>query len=122
MKIQRGSWNEELFRVLEGFPDLAHDDEVDACSGALEMLNPPMEGWGFFELQRQRAEEIMRRDKPTPEPEFKWAIGSMEYEQQQREIEERARREREAQEAKPALANPGALDEQTNQVVDEKAR
>src|SRR5207302_8861888 len=39
VKIRRGSWNEELFRVLEGFPDLAHDDEVDACSGALEMLN-----------------------------------------------------------------------------------
>src|SRR5271156_1933677 len=42
VKIRRGSWNEELFRVLEGFPDLAHDDEVDACSGALEMLNPGM--------------------------------------------------------------------------------
>jgi len=39
VKIRRGSWNEELFRILEGFPDLAHDDEVDACSGALEMLN-----------------------------------------------------------------------------------
>jgi len=35
--------NEELFRVLEGFPDLAHDDEVDACSGTLEMLNPNAE-------------------------------------------------------------------------------
>jgi len=34
VKIRRGSWNEELFRVLEGFPDVAHDDEVDACSGA----------------------------------------------------------------------------------------
>jgi phage terminase large subunit-like protein len=30
----------ELFHVLEGFPDLAHDDEVDSCSGALEILNP----------------------------------------------------------------------------------
>ena len=39
VKIQRGLWNEDLFRVLEGFPDLAHDDEVDACSGALERLN-----------------------------------------------------------------------------------
>ena len=29
-------------RVLEGFPELAHDNEVDACSGALEMLNPRM--------------------------------------------------------------------------------
>jgi predicted phage terminase large subunit-like protein len=40
VKIRRGAWNEELFRVLEGFPELAHDDEVDACTGALEMLNP----------------------------------------------------------------------------------
>jgi phage terminase large subunit-like protein len=40
VKILRGSWNEDLCRVLEGFADLAHDDEVDACSGALEMLNP----------------------------------------------------------------------------------
>ena len=41
IKILRGAWNEELFRVLEGFLDLAHDDEVDACSGALEMLQSP---------------------------------------------------------------------------------
>jgi len=27
--------DEELFRILEGFPELAHDDEVDACSGAV---------------------------------------------------------------------------------------
>jgi predicted phage terminase large subunit-like protein len=39
VKILRGSWNEDLFHALEGFPELAHDDEVDACSGALEMLN-----------------------------------------------------------------------------------
>jgi len=32
--------------VLEGFSDLSHDDEVDACSGALEMLNPQMKGSG----------------------------------------------------------------------------
>ena len=37
-EIRRGSWNEDLFRVLEGSPDFAHGDEVDACSGALEML------------------------------------------------------------------------------------
>ena len=40
VKIRRGSWNEELFRALEGFPEVAHDDDVDACSGALEMLSP----------------------------------------------------------------------------------
>ena len=32
VKVLRGSWNEELFRVLEGFPDLAHDDEADAAA------------------------------------------------------------------------------------------
>jgi hypothetical protein len=49
-------WNGELFRVLEGFPDLAHDDEVDACSGALEIVNPPIKDLGIHEPQRQRAE------------------------------------------------------------------
>jgi predicted phage terminase large subunit-like protein len=33
LKILRGLWNEDLFRVLEGFADLAHDDEVDVTSG-----------------------------------------------------------------------------------------
>jgi predicted phage terminase large subunit-like protein len=50
VKIRRGAWNEELFRVLEGFPDLAHDDEVDACSGALELLNPKNEQLGFLRI------------------------------------------------------------------------
>ena len=45
-------------RVLEGFPDLAHDGEVDACSGALEMLNLQMKSWGVFEFYRQKAEEL----------------------------------------------------------------
>jgi predicted phage terminase large subunit-like protein len=58
VKILRGAWNEEVFRVLEGFPDLAHDDEVDACSGALEMLNPQMKSWGLYELYRQQAEQL----------------------------------------------------------------
>jgi predicted phage terminase large subunit-like protein len=58
VKILRGPWNENLFRVLEGFPDLAHDDEVDACSGALEMLNPQMKSWGVFESYRRKAEEL----------------------------------------------------------------
>ena len=58
MKILRGSWNDDLFRILEGFPDLAHDDEVDACSGALEMLNAQMKGWGIYELTRRQAEKL----------------------------------------------------------------
>jgi hypothetical protein len=31
---------------------------VDACSGALEMLNPQMKGWGIFELYRRKAEQL----------------------------------------------------------------
>jgi predicted phage terminase large subunit-like protein len=68
VKIRRGSWNEELFRVLEGFPDLADDDEVDACSGALEMLNPQMKRRAFFELARQDAEAIRAAQQRKPQP------------------------------------------------------
>lgn len=34
----RGAWNDEFFDWLEGFPDAAHDDHVDACSGAFNYL------------------------------------------------------------------------------------
>ena len=81
MKILRGAWNEDLFRVLEGFPDLAHDDEVDACSGALEMLNPDMKSYGAYELARRQAEQLraeQQRDKPQP-TQPTWAIGSTEW-------------------------------------------
>jgi predicted phage terminase large subunit-like protein len=58
VKIRRAPWNEDLFYALEGFPDLAHDDEVDACSGALEMLNPQMSSRGIYELYRRGSEEL----------------------------------------------------------------
>ena len=35
----RGDWNEEFFDQLEGFPDAAHDDHADACSGAFNLLS-----------------------------------------------------------------------------------
>ena len=74
LKILHRPWNEDLFRVLEGFPDLAHDDEVDACSGALEMLNPQMKGWGIYEVMRRGAagetlEQIAGHAPTTPEAE-----------------------------------------------------
>jgi hypothetical protein len=78
--IQRGPWNEEL--VSERFPDLAHEDEVDACSGALEMLNPPMKSWGSFELARQRAQQINQATKSKPTSP-NWAIGSIEWQAEQ---------------------------------------
>jgi hypothetical protein len=82
VKILRRAWNEELFRVLEGFPDIAHDDEVDCCSGALEMLNPQMSSWGLYELYRQQAEQLRaeKEGSSTPQPAKTYcAPGSVEW-------------------------------------------
>ena len=79
VKILRGFWNEDLFRVLEGFPDLAHDDEVDACSGALEMLNPPMASWGLYEFYRSKFEQKQQGAAAVERPKTTYAIGSMEW-------------------------------------------
>jgi len=81
LTILRAPWNEDLFGVLEGFPELAHDDEVDACSGALEMLNPQMTGWGIYELYRQQAEQLLQaeRQATSGRPEPAYAPGSMEW-------------------------------------------
>jgi hypothetical protein len=38
VKILRGFWNEDLFRALEGFPDLAHD--VGACPAICSSVSP----------------------------------------------------------------------------------
>jgi hypothetical protein len=62
VSILRGPWNETLFHILEGFPDLAHDDEVDACSGALEMLNPQNERLGHL---RTHPPTIRGAQRPT---------------------------------------------------------
>ena len=82
VKILRGAWNEELFRVLEGFPDLAHDDEVDTCSGALEMLNLPIKGEAILEYYRLRAQEFAEQRKPQPAPPNP-APGSLEWQAEQ---------------------------------------
>ncbi len=87
VKILRGSWNDDLFRVLEGFPELAHDDEVDACSGALEMLNPNMNSWGIYELYRQQAEKLRaEREAASGRPEPTWAPGCMEWQAEQEKL------------------------------------
>src|SRR6267142_282462 len=80
VKILRGLWNEDLFRVLEGFPDLAHDDEVDACSGALESLNPEMNSRGLFEFYRREAEKLQaEHEAVSGRPVPTYAPGSMEW-------------------------------------------
>src|SRR6202007_1576441 len=64
--------------------DLAHDDEVDACSGALEMLNPEMKGWAYYEYMRRAAQAIEEQRKPQPRPDqTAFAPGSMEWQAEQ---------------------------------------
>lgn len=38
IKLVRGPWNAEFLAELHGFPDLAHDDQVDALSGAVNLV------------------------------------------------------------------------------------
>jgi predicted phage terminase large subunit-like protein len=81
VKILRGPWNEDFFRQLEGFPDLAHDDDIDAFSGAMELLHAQAPGMNVFELYRKQAAELAeaeaakRAAKPAPMP----APGSVEW-------------------------------------------
>src|SRR5947209_8953229 len=83
VKIRRGAWNEELFRVLEGFPDLGHDDEVDACSGALEMLNPNSKDWGFIRFMDEQARQMReKQEQQKPQPVTNYAVGSMEWQRE----------------------------------------
>lgn len=39
IKILAGKWNDDFFKELENFPEAAHDDIVDALSGAFMMIN-----------------------------------------------------------------------------------
>jgi hypothetical protein len=38
VKVVRAHWNLRFFEELEGFPKAAHDDQVDALSGAFNKL------------------------------------------------------------------------------------
>jgi hypothetical protein len=66
--------------TLEGFLDLAYDDEVDACGGALEMLNPHIKSWGIFEATGRQAEQLAAEQRGKPQPtQTVYAPGSMEW-------------------------------------------
>lgn len=39
VKIIRGEWNSDMLDEFEAFPAGAHDDQVDAVSGAVQMIN-----------------------------------------------------------------------------------
>ena len=41
VKVVKGKWNEAYFQELEAFPDVNHDDQIDASSGAMQLLTRP---------------------------------------------------------------------------------
>ena len=44
------------------------------------MLNPEVKSWGFYELTRQKAEQLRTEQRGKPQPtETVWAPGSMEW-------------------------------------------
>jgi len=93
-------------------------DRLDALVWALtDLLIQPMNGWGWYELQRQRAEEAIGRNKPPPEDpdHIPWAPGSVEYAQAMGEREERQRK---AEEARIAQQQAEAAAAQAPQVHD----
>jgi len=52
---------------------------VDACSGALEMLNPEGGSWAIFEIYREQAEQLDVKKQPCQPAEPNWAPGSVEW-------------------------------------------
>ena len=60
MKVVRAPWAAGFLSTLHGFPDLAHDDDVDALSGAFTALVAG--GGGIMAAQvvkRERVEGLL---------------------------------------------------------------
>lgn len=56
-------WVRDWLDQLYGFPKLAHDDDVDSTTQALNYLNLGGGGMGFFEFLRQEASDLEARRK-----------------------------------------------------------
>jgi len=62
VKVVRGAWNEDTFKILEAFPsDKIHDDDVDAFSGAFNMFHE--DGTGMLEYMARLAAEKKAREE-----------------------------------------------------------
>jgi predicted phage terminase large subunit-like protein len=65
--VVEAPWNEDAFTMLEAFPEpSAHDDPVDGCSGAYQMLNDG--NTGLLEFYREQA-EAAKASQETSAPE-----------------------------------------------------
>lgn len=58
VKFLRGAWNDDVMSCLEAFPEAAHDDDVDACSGAFGMFVD--NAYGMLDFMRRQKEDADR--------------------------------------------------------------
>lgn len=58
--LKRAAWNAAYLNELCAFPNGAHDDQVDASSGAFNRLNFGNSGWG--EYARRRRKELQSEE------------------------------------------------------------
>jgi len=80
--VVRGPWNETWFSQLEGFPDAAHDDDVDATSEAFNgLVGKYMPGEALLASISERAARAARDEasKPPEKILITYAPGSVEY-------------------------------------------
>ena len=64
-------------------------DRLDALVwGLTELLVEPMPNYGIFEYTRQRAEAIRGQNSSPSQPDFTYAIGSLEWQRQQEQAGE----------------------------------
>ena len=63
---------------LTTFPKGKHDDQADSTAQFLDWFKTPMPNWAFYELTRQRVQELEQRRKPPPVKTV-FAPGSMEW-------------------------------------------
>ena len=71
-------WLAEYLHELTVFPNGKHDDQADSTAQLLDWFKTPMPSWEFFELTRQRVQQLEQRRKPAPVKTV-LAPGSMEW-------------------------------------------
>lgn len=48
VKLVRGSWIGDFIDEATAFPNGSHDDQIDACSGAFQMVAKPVREWHMY--------------------------------------------------------------------------
>jgi predicted phage terminase large subunit-like protein len=71
-------WLAEYLHELTVFPNGKHDDQADSTAQLLDWFKAPMPNWEFFELTRERVQQLEQRRKPPPVKTV-LAPGSMEW-------------------------------------------